>query len=274
MTVSKPNITALVINLARSTERMAFQENQLIRLGIAFERIAATSTSDIPQVIYEQHANDWERKMRPTEVACFMSHLNAWKHVVESQKAHLILEDDALLANNCAELLTELHTNPLQADVVTLEVRARKKLVSKKQYNLTSEYHALRLYQDRTGAASYILYPAGAQKLLNAFDKNGMALADAFIANNYNLLSYQVEPAACIQLDMCEHYGIPSRMQMTSTIATTVADKPVANNNADERAFKWRRLMSQLKMAVRFLSTCIKAKRRPVSINHASFNNK
>lgn len=265
-------ISALVINLDHCIERMRFQEKQLHALNIDFERLPAIAVTDIDPSFYEQHANDWERKLRPTEVACFLSHLNAWKKVAELQKPYLILEDDALLAVHCRKLLSDLAENPLRANIVTLEARGRKKLLDRSANEINDFFQAVRLYQDRTGAAGYVLFPSGAEKLLESFRKKGMALADAFIANNHQLISWQIEPAACIQLDMCRHYDISERMAVASTIATTVADKPKADSRKQYFCFKIRRLLMQLKVGRRFFSRIHAASRRSVLVNKDFFD--
>ena len=66
----------------------------------------------------------------------------------------------------------------------------------------------LRLYQDRTGAAGYILWPSGANKLIQLEKNSGIGLADAHITACHALKAYQVEPSPIIQLDQCKDYGI------------------------------------------------------------------
>lgn len=266
-------VAALVINLATSTERMAFQTQQLQALGICFSRVNAVSTNEITPERYEQHANSWERKMRPAEVACFLSHLAAWEKVVQDNQPYLILEDDALLAKNTAALLEALPkkiTPTWQPDMLTLEVRGRKKLVAKEQVAITPVYQARRLYQDRTGAAGYVLFPQGAKKLLAQYKQKGAALADAFLCRSYELASYQIEPAAIIQLDMCDTYDVPSQFTTSSTISNHKA-KPKANNLVQQLGFKRKRISSQIRMGLRMLSKKHKADYRFIQVDNTAF---
>ena len=114
------SIAALVINLARSGDRLAFQQAQLSALGIPMQRLAAISTDQMDAVQYESLANSWERKLRPAEVACFLSHQAAWQHVADTSQPWLILEDDALLSRQVPDLLAALSVNPQHADLITL----------------------------------------------------------------------------------------------------------------------------------------------------------
>jgi glycosyl transferase family 25 len=71
-----------------------------------------------------------------------------------------------------------------------------------------------RLYQDRAGAAGYILWPQGAKKLLQCEQKKGIALADAHITDCHNIKAYQVEPTPIIQLDASGKQGRYVRIQL------------------------------------------------------------
>ncbi len=103
--------------------------------------------------------------MRESEVACLKSHQSAWQIVTKHKEPVLILEDDALLSNKTPKLLIAL-TQTQSIDHVTLEVRSRKKLLAKSAIALSPSMNLVRLYQDRTGAAAYVLWPKGAEILL------------------------------------------------------------------------------------------------------------
>ena len=138
-------ISALVINLNRSVERLAFQRRQLAELGIPMQRLAAVNAEDLGGCDYEALANGWERKMRPAEVACFLSHKAAWQRVADDGQAYLILEDDALLSRQTAELLRVLSAHDREIDYVTLEARNRKKLLGKHPIDLMAGCQLYRL---------------------------------------------------------------------------------------------------------------------------------
>lgn len=256
-------ISALVINLASSPERLAFQQQQLAYLDIAWQALAAVDVNDVSESDYEQMANGWERKLRKTEVACFLSHKKAWQWVVRKNTPVLILEDDALLSKHSANLLQSLADNTIAqtADHITLEIRNRKKLLAKEHHVVNASFSLTRLFQDRAGAAAYVLYPSGAKKLLEKTHTHAPALADAFICSHYGLRSYQVIPAAAIQSDQCEFYGIDIHQKFPSTIAKSVKDKPQVLHFAKKARFKLRRLVGQLQMGWRQLCVVGKSSR-------------
>lgn len=268
-------IRALVINLARYPERWAFQQQQLIRLDIAFERLAAVGVAELTDEDYRRWTTNWERLMRPVEVACFLSHQKAWQRVEDSQAPWLILEDDALMANDTSAVLSALSeqyaSQQLSADLITLEAHGRKKLVSKRAQSLTKDYQLRNLYQDRTGAAGYILFPSGATQLLQRVNKHGAALADALISSTYSLAAYQVEPAPIIQLDQTSHYHIPGYTVPASIIANTTPNKSLDVPATCVRAMKKRRLLGQCRMGLRFWRYPWLADRREIVVDADKF---
>lgn len=255
----------LIINLPRHTERRAFQVEQLARLRLPIDWVPATDVKALDPKVLTTLQDTWERPMRDVEVACYLSHLSAWKLVAERQRPALILEDDAYLSNEVPAILRALEARSF--DLVTLEVRGRKKVLGKHATALTPNNQWIPLYQDRTGAAGYVLSPTGAQKLLDKAAKGKAGIADAFISSHYELNAYQVEPAAIIQLDMCAHYGIPQPIQTTSSIGA-IQRPPIPKGHI---LFKLRRIWSQLRMGSRIISVAYKAKRRFIQINKQQF---
>ena len=236
---------ALVINLKRSADRMAFQASQLDQLGIPYQRVAAIDTSMLDVDTYRTKAYDWERPLRDTEVACCLSHTKAWQIVLESNRPHLVLEDDALLCSKTGTLIQALESYQ-NYDCVNLETRGRRKTVSKKKNPLIEDFKISKLIQDKSGAAAYILWPDGAKKLLHWVETHGLGLADAILTVGPHLRHGQVEPAAAIQLDCCHLYGIECPLETQTHI--NHVDKPPASNAL---IFCWRRLRAQMKIAHR-----------------------
>ncbi len=210
---------AIVINLDSATERMVFQKNQLDSFGIEYQRLSAVSLSGYDDLTYKRYAARWERILKPAEVACFLSHKNAWNVVVNSNEPLLVLEDDAFFAENMTCVLKSLGKLK-DIDYVNIEVTGtnKKKLLAKEPASELCESNLFRLYQGRSGAGGYILWPNGAKKLLDQARNGKVGLADKFINANYSLLSYQLDPAALIQLDQCIYHGIEAPLKVDSSI--------------------------------------------------------
>lgn len=246
-------ISVLLINLEKSKDRLDFQKQQLEKLQITMHRLAAVQSTDFNTFEYESLANGWQRKLRTTEVACFLSHKRAWQFVLETRRPWLILEDDALLSRKISDILNVLTDKAIEIDYINLETRHRRKWIDKKVVELVGEYQLRRLYQDRNGSAAYILFPSGAEKLLNRAERSSPALADAFISQSYELNAWQIFPAAAIQLDQCENYGLDQDFPFASTITLANNPRPNANNYFDYLRFKLRRIAGQIRMGKRQL---------------------
>jgi glycosyl transferase, family 25 len=260
-------VQIFVINLPDAVKRRKLQKDQLTKLGLEYKILIATSVEDISEATYKKHYFDWQRPLRKTEVACYYSHRSAWERVIRSGEPALILEDDAILSIFLPELLCSL--NKIKStDLINLENRSRKKFVSKSYIGIACNSKLLRLYQDRTGAAGYILWPTGAHKLIQLEKNSGIGLADAHITACHALKAYQVEPSPIIQLDHCKEYGI------SNTYSQTVSKSTVSNpyNYRGGGYFILKRLLYQLKLAFRQLCLLTKSQRRYISIRNSDFN--
>lgn len=235
-----------IINLASAHERAAFQKKQFSRLGLSFETSSAVSTADVSEEYYRRVAFDWERPLSRAEVSCYLSHRSLWKRVIDENTPALILEDDAYVSDDLPQLLNEM--SGMSINYINLETRGRKKVVSKSIEHEIGDYKLRKLYYGGTGAAAYILWPEGARKLLAMERRHGFALADAHLCRTKMGGALQIDGAAALQLDCCDHYAMASPHKTTSTIINTRHQvemiKPPKTN------FKFRRLVAQFKLGL------------------------
>ncbi|OLP44399.1 glycosyltransferase family 25 protein [Rhizobium oryziradicis] len=231
----------LIINLDRSTDRLAFQHAQMAALGLSYTRIPAVNAQDLTINEADPYWNRWERPMRLSEKACFLSHRAVWTQISQSDQPALVLEDDAVLSITVPALLAQLAKRQ-DIDHLTLETRGRKKLMAQQH---TSDSAVTRLYQDRSGAAAYILWPTGAKKLLSRTSRQA-AIADAAICATYSLRSFQAEPALAVQLDFCAHYGVTPPLHTATSINES---RPKSST-----AFLLRRVIAQIRQGLRQLT--------------------
>lgn len=256
----------LLINLDSATERLAFQQQQFAELGLTFERLPACRLNHQTDPLYLKYHASWERKLSLAEVSCFLSHKQAWHRVVAEQQPMLILEDDALLAANLNVLLPQV-SKLKGLDYLNLEARGRnkKKLLAKQASYTLAATQVFRLFQGRSGAAGYIIWPQGASKLLNKIDVEGIGLADKFINATYELLAYQMEPAPIIQLDQCKLFGLEPPI----AISTSIGARPTAPAMLSKRfwIYTYRRIKGQIYIALNQLKNIQRAKRRNIAIS-------
>ncbi|OXL26641.1 glycosyltransferase family 25 protein [Psychrobacter sp. DAB_AL32B] len=272
---NQSKIAALVINLDSAQERCDFQEKQLYKLGIDYQRWEANSVDSLTDDEYEKWANDWQRKLRRTEVACFLSHYRAWQYIVDSGKPFLILEDDALLSQDLPKTLLEISGNQdIKYNHITFETRGRKKLISKQGFDLRDSIALHKLFLDKTGAAAYLLTPIGAKILIDHVVKYGAGLADALLCHTKLLKSMQSVPALAIQMDMATHYGLPELQCdsiATSNISTPSNIKPISNSITNTLKYKSKRISAQLGMGVNQLKNSSDGCYKEIIPNNDSF---
>ncbi|WP_257224666.1 glycosyltransferase family 25 protein [Acinetobacter sp. YH12108] len=265
----------LIINLPKSKERRVFQEQQFLKVGLQPTFLQAVSIDQISEEQFNAEAFGWQRPLKKVELACFLSHKKAWQQVLECNQPVLILEDDAVVVSNIAQLLKDIQSQTLnlQPDLINLEVRSRKKIVGKKPacYLNNSGYKLLDLFQERTGTGGYILFPTGAQKLLEKANHFAAATADAFIFSTYSLNAYQVEPAALIQEDQMIAYGLSDTEHFESTIGRSEHFKPEYASFNEKFKFKQRRLAGQIAMAFRYIQVIAKAEKRFIKLDKKDF---
>ncbi len=253
-----------VINLDSQTDRWNFQKKQLTSRGLACERVIACDKNHPSVSRQDDYWDSWQRPLLDSERACLLSHQGVWEVIAKGQRPCLVLEDDAVLSKDIATTLA-LISEVRGVEHITLETRSRKKLLSKQSRPLGEHQRLTRLYLDRTGAAAYVLWPAGAQRLL-AESTVKCGLADAIICGSTALQSYQLEPAAAIQSDQCEHYQVHDFLRTTSSITPTHA-APQAKSFSQ----RLRRITAQIQMAKRQLSQIGTAKRRFVELKPEQF---
>ena len=127
-----------IINLPREKSRRDFMKTQMGALDIDHILIPAVTVSDISYSDYIKEGMGWERPLRKTELACFLSHKKAWELAALSNTKSLILEDDALLSSSCKEVINDV-IRCIDFDFICLETRfRRKKLIGPIQKSLKS----------------------------------------------------------------------------------------------------------------------------------------
>ncbi len=257
---------ALVINLDSATERMAFQTTQLNNFNIHFQRLPAYKINDNQDQIYQTYYNTWQRPLSVSEVSCFFSHKSAWDIIVTENQPMLILEDDAWLADNVPCILEKLEELS-DIEYVTLEVTGsnRKKLLNITSSQEICESKLLRLFQGRSGAGGYVLWPAGAKKLLAQFNKGKIGLADKFINACYSIKAYQVEPAVIIQLDQCHYHDIQPPLKVKTSISTkaNITIKPL-----DQLRYRCRRVLGEILVGLNLLKHKKNTIRRKIELSN------
>lgn len=172
-----------VISLSGSPRRDKINQ-QLDSKKITYEFIDAidknTITNDDISKVYDSKAcyNRHNRHLVTAEIACFMSHIKAWKIISENNDPAIILEDDAILTDNFNFLSDILsNKNIVNTDVILLGQSKKRPADEKKHflhnpiYNKIKHGHisigqAFKLWT--SGMVGYYLTSDGAKKLINS----------------------------------------------------------------------------------------------------------
>jgi glycosyl transferase family 25 len=124
-----------LINLARSTDRLAACASQLDSYSLPFDRIEAVNgdTLDVYTIneLYNFGDSSYHKHMTRGELGCYLSHARAWQAIVDEQLDYaVILEDDILLQDDIQQGLEAIKYIQQPWDVIKLaEAPARRKAV-------------------------------------------------------------------------------------------------------------------------------------------------
>ena len=185
---------AVVINLDRSTDRLATFSAQAAQIGLAFERLPAIDAGQV------ETAGGY---LRPGEVACFESHRLAWRMLVASEAPWLaVFEDDACLDPSIVGLLRDDGWIPPGTDLVKLETFGeRVALAAKGTPAPGCRLHRLR--STHLGAAGYVISRRWAMELLLRSEvwehPVDWLLFDLHTDSSPGAVVLQAVPAPCIQ---------------------------------------------------------------------------
>jgi glycosyl transferase family 25 len=114
-----------VINLDKSKKRMARIAEQLNHLDIPFERVSGVYGAGLTQkqleIAYDPELNSktYRRQLPCGEIGCYMSHIKAWKIIVERKlNCALILEDDIAIDEELKIFAKRLAASTESFDIV------------------------------------------------------------------------------------------------------------------------------------------------------------
>lgn len=127
-----------LINLDRSTDRLARCTTILNGLGLTWERVSAVEGAQLdPGYLHSLNPNpaphgEWFRPLTAGEIGCFLSHIKCWRLIADRElDCALILEDDfTTIGEHVPERLRLLSTSCKQWDALKLtRLRKNAKLV-------------------------------------------------------------------------------------------------------------------------------------------------
>ena len=150
-----------VINLDRRQDRLATITRDLDRLGLSFERVAATDARCI----------EYNGPLTRGEAACAMSHCAALRMFLDTDHdAAIIMEDDITMSSDIKALLTGTDWWPQQACLFKLDIpgeKRRRRRICGRPVGKTPTgrtLHPVMLRQ--TGAGAYLVSRSAAKRII------------------------------------------------------------------------------------------------------------
>ena len=196
----------LVINLDRSTDRLAHVTAEFERAGMTFERVAAVDAlarPDLASMPVRKRPVSGTR-LTDGEIACLLSHRTCWSAIAAGDDAYVaIFEDDVVLSEKTGQLLGDRRWIPADTDIVKLETFFHRTVVGLNQVSAGHGFSASRLYGVHLGSAGYIVSRKAAGALLEATQEIRFpvdhVLFNPELETSSGKMVYQLWPALCAQ---------------------------------------------------------------------------
>ncbi|MBN9547809.1 MAG: glycosyltransferase family 25 protein [Alphaproteobacteria bacterium] len=205
----------LVINLDRSTDRLAHVTAEFERAGVAFERMAAVDAQALPDLgsmpVRKRPVS--QTRLTDGEIACLLSHRACWSAIAAGDDSYVaIFEDDVMLSEKTGPLLADLGWIPADADIIKLETFLHRTIVGVKQVAAGHGFSASRLYDVHMGSAGYIVSKKAAGALLGATQEICLpvdhVLFNSKLETSPGRVIYQLRPALCAQEQILGREGV------------------------------------------------------------------
>ena len=170
---SEPETHWFVINLERSTERLATITRTLSVVGVDFTRVPAVDgrrlSFPLPGIDPDRYRRTHGRDVRLTEIGCYMSHLRALRTFLDTPHLYaMVLEDDAVVTPESVRLVERLTAIGAPDDWDMVKFEAHHLTVGLPIRAVSGRYRLCVLPTRPTGAAAYLVNRAAASAILGA----------------------------------------------------------------------------------------------------------
>ena len=158
-----------LINLDRSTDRLAAMQRQLLALGLTYERFCAIDASTCwdalaPSVDFAAFEKNVGRHVMKGEIGCYHSHLAVWNKISNgTDDFALVLEDDVVFHSNFIAALDYAAAHQDKWDFLKLnKIRAKQPIVQWADGEWTINAYI----GPATGFGAYLIKRSLAQRLV------------------------------------------------------------------------------------------------------------
>lgn len=173
-----------VVNMDRSTQRLAEMTRRLERLNLPFTRTGAVDGADLDEDALNRYYSSslnrriYRRALSAGEIGCYLSHRNIWQTMVDSHLAMaLVIEDDAELDAQLPKVLKTIENLSRPWDIIKLYEPPGKKPLAW-TVPLNQDFHLCQYQKIPSRTTGYVVSLAGASKLLAARQSFGRPVDD------------------------------------------------------------------------------------------------
>ncbi len=204
------------INVAQRTDRRAFMEQQLKRLGLEAIRIEAVTPAELTDAerARMRAVRPPDRPMLDGPLCCSLSHERTLTAMLATGEPWaLILEDDVVLSDKLGAFLAAFEQSPPQARAVRIEAAALATLTLLRPAGEFAGVGLHRFAGYNEGSAGYLISRDGARMVLAGehIRANEMDVAMFYDLSplSRQLKALQANPALCIQASHIEGNKAP-----------------------------------------------------------------
>lgn len=159
-----------LINLDRSTDRLAVMAERMAEIGIKSERVSAVEGAKLNLKTVNIAAPNYKypRVLTLGEIGCFLSHRKCWEKLVQSEDDWaLILEDDCIFHKSASRYLTNIDWIPKGCQFVHFYYAKSATVYADKKIELPDSNHLYRTKNSLpVGAYAYYISKDAALKAL------------------------------------------------------------------------------------------------------------
>jgi len=217
-----PNCRCYLINLNRSTERLAQASRIFHDIGLEFERIPAVDGTTLTDDACQQltAGSTYRRELARAEIGCFLSHRHCLGLIAGGNNPWgAVFEDDIKLSSNAALFLHNADWIPAGTDMVKLDTGNSACLIAKSRHALPAGYQLARLVSRHLCAGGYLISKTCAAALYALTESIHMPIDEVYYNPDYGQLRHfniqQMMPALVVQTGH-ESTLTPQRQQLAN----------------------------------------------------------
>ncbi|MEM0947720.1 MAG: glycosyltransferase family 25 protein [Pseudomonadota bacterium] len=192
-------VQGFFINLDRVPERADHMRRELDAAGLheveRFSACDARAGLDAAGYAPQSWGEYWT--LKPSEIACFESHIALWQKIAAGDAAKVVFEDDILTVPSLGAAVDALSAAAGAFDLIKLD--GAPGAVRLGPVNTISGLAVRPILQALSSSAAYLLSPDGARKLLDVSDQYCDHLDDFISRPRPGWRAFQLVPALAVQ---------------------------------------------------------------------------